>query len=36
MVKKLNIEDFINQLDEFYNASKDKYSVYLTFKRSKK
>lgn len=35
MVKKLNAEDFINQLDGFYNASKDKYSVYLTFKRSK-
>ena len=33
MVKKLNYVDFVNQLDSFYNASKDKYSVYLTFKR---
>jgi len=33
MVKKLNSEDFINQLDSFYCSSKDKNSVYLTFKR---
>ena len=33
MVKKLKAEDFINQLDSFYTASKEKNSVYLTFKR---
>ena len=33
MVKKLKAEDFINQLDSFYSASKEKNSVYLTFKR---
>jgi hypothetical protein len=33
MVKRLKFEDFIHQLDSFYSASKDKYSVYLTFKR---
>jgi hypothetical protein len=33
MVKKLPYMDFINQLDSFYTQSKDKYSVYLTFKR---
>lgn len=33
MVKRLKYVDFINQLDGFYTASRDKHSVYLTFKR---
>ncbi len=33
MVKRLKYIDFINQLDAFYTASRDKNSVYLTFKR---
>ncbi len=33
MVKRLQYVDFINQLDSFYAASRDKNSVYLTFKR---
>lgn len=30
---KLKYEDFISKLDKFYSESRDKYSVYLTFKR---
>jgi hypothetical protein len=33
MVKRLPFVDFINQLDSLYAASRDKHSVYLTFKR---
>jgi hypothetical protein len=33
MVKSLNYEDFVNKLDKFYTESKDKNTVYLTFKR---
>lgn len=33
MVKRLQYVDFINQLDSFYAASREKQSVYLTFKR---
>jgi hypothetical protein len=33
MVKRLKCEEFINQLDGLYAASKDKNTVYLTFKR---
>ena len=33
MVKRLKCEDFTNALDAFYSASRDKNSVYLTFKR---
>ena len=33
MVKRLNYQEFMTQLDNFYNASRDKNSVYLTFKR---
>ena len=33
MVKRLPFVDFINQLDSLYSASRDKHSVYLTFKR---
>lgn len=33
MVKRLKCEEFVNQLDSFYAASKDKNTVYLTFKR---
>ncbi len=33
MVKSLMYLDFINQLDAFYTATRDKNSVYLTFKR---
>jgi hypothetical protein len=34
MVKRLKYVDFINQLDAFYTASRDKNTVYLTFKRA--
>ena len=33
MVKKLKYEDFLSELDKLYTASKEKHSVYLTFKR---
>ena len=33
MVKRLHFVDFINQLDSLYAASREKHSVYLTFKR---
>lgn len=33
MVKKLKYEDFLSELDKLYTESKNKYSVYLTFKR---
>ncbi len=33
MVKRLKCEEFVNELDAFYAASKEKHSVYLTFKR---
>lgn len=33
MVQKLKYEEFVNKLDAFYTASRDKHSVYLTFKR---
>lgn len=36
MVKKLKYDDFLSELDKFYTESKDKYSVYLTFKRAYK
>ncbi len=35
MVKSLNYEDFVNNLDKLYTESHDKYTVYLTFKRRK-
>ncbi len=33
MVKRLQFVDFVNQLDKFYSASREKNTVYLTFKR---
>ena len=33
MVKRLQFVDFVNQLDTFYSASREKNTVYLTFKR---
>ena len=33
MVKKLKSEDFLSELAKYYSQSKDKNSVYLTFKR---
>ena len=33
MVKKLKIDDFLSELDNLFNESKTKHSVYLTFKR---
>jgi hypothetical protein len=33
MVKRLKCEDFINELDKFFMATRDKNSVYITFKR---
>ena len=33
MVKKLKADDFFSELDQLFNQSKNKYSIYLTFKR---
>ena len=33
MVKRLKCEDFINELDKFFMSTRDKNSVYITFKR---
>jgi hypothetical protein len=33
MVKKLKTDDFFSELNQFFNQSKNKYSIYLTFKR---
>ena len=33
MVKKLKTDDFFSELNQFFNQSKIKYSIYLTFKR---
>ena len=34
MVKKLKLDDFFSELEKFYTESQNKYSVYLTFKRT--
>lgn len=33
MVKALSSDEFLYQLDALYGKAKEKYSVYLTFKR---
>ncbi len=33
MVKSLKSDEFLYKLDSLYGKSKDKYTVYLTFKR---
>ncbi len=33
MVKKLKADDFFSELYQLFNQSKNKYSIYLTFKR---
>jgi hypothetical protein len=33
MFKKLKADDFFSELDQLFNQSKNKYSIYLTFKR---
>lgn len=35
MVKSLNSEEFLFKLDSLFGKAKEKYSVYLTFKRGK-
>jgi len=35
MVKSLSSEDFLFKLDSLYGKAKEKYTVYLTFKRGK-
>jgi len=35
MVKSINSEEFLFKLDSLYGKAKEKYTVYLTFKRGK-